>query len=386
MIDKVKEAETPKEDEPKEIDESALFDAVSGAIDEVTITPEKKDDEPTNDDDESGDGDGTEGAEAELDAGGDTGATDDAGNEEDPPGEKPKDKDTPDVDGEIPGDEGGDVPPKKDDELGDDTPSGDDPPPELDPVNDPIPESTNEKTAERIKSLISLVKDKSGSEDQRDEILQQITDTGTDADQYANTLGFLKLYNSTDATQRKQALEVARGLVKELALELGEGSTVTKLSDHEDLSAEVEAGTLSEARALEIAATREADKLRTAKETAAATVTETESTTQQNLATGKDQLDVFETAARADENYAKIRPQFIKLLGPILKRTHPSDWGAAAQEVYDQVKTFVPAETPKPKPKPKNTPIRPKQGAGADGKTTEADDVLGAVDAALANM
>ena len=380
--------QTPEEKATAEAaEETALFDAVSGAIDEVTITPEKKDDEPTNTDDDDEPGDGAEGAEAELDAGSDTGTPGDEGDKEKPPEGKSKDKDADADDDEAAGDEGGDVPAKETDKPGDEPKDGDGTPAELDPVNDPIPESTNEKTAERIKSLIGLVKDKSGSEDQRNEIVEQITDTGTDPEQYANTLGFLKLYNSTDVTQRKQALEVARGLVKELALELGEGSTVTKLSDHEDLSAEVEAGTLSEARALEIAATREADKLRAAKDEATAAATTTESTTQANLKTGKDQLDVFETAARTgDENYAKIRPQFIKLLGPILKRTHPTEWGAAAQEVYDQIKTFVPAAAPKPKAKPKNTPLRPKQGAGADGKTTEADDVLGAVDAALANM
>ncbi len=376
--------QTPEEKATAEAaEETELFDAVSGAIDEVTITPEKKDDDTTElENNESGDGGDDDTAPVESSS--DTGAADNEGDEEKPPVGEPKDKDATDVDGETPGDEGGDDAPKKDDKPGDDTPGGDEPSPELDPLNDPIPESTNEKTAERIKSLIGLVKSSNESVGQRDEILEQITQTGTDADQYANTLGFLKLYNSKDTGERKQALEVARGLVKELALELGEGSTVTKLSDHEDLSAEVEAGTLSEARALEIAATREADKLRTAKDEATATAATTESTTQQNLATGKAQLDVFETAARADENYAKIRPQFIKLLGPILKRTHPADWGAAAQEVYDQVKTFTPAAAPKPKPK--NTPIRPKQGAGADGQTSDDDTALGAVDAALANM
>ena len=386
MPDEKKPDEKPEEKD-QEIDESALFDAVSEAVDEVTITPEKKDDEPGAEDDGTVDS-------TPAEPGGDTPAGSETdGDKEDPPAGEPADKDPSDVDGEAPGDEGGDDAPKKDDKTGDDTPGGDEPPPELDPLNDPIPESTNEKTAERIKSLIGLVKNSNESVGQRDEILDQITQTGTDADQYANTLGFLKLYNSRDTGERKQALAVARGLVKELALELGEGSTVTKLTDHEDLSAEVEAGTLSEARALEIAATREADKMRSAKDEATATADATASTTQQNLATGKSQLDIFETAVRTNDdgkdgrpNYATIRPAFIKLLGPILKRTHPTEWGVVAKEVYDQVKTFTPVAAPKPKPKPENTPLRPKQGAGSSDTTSEADDVLGAVDAALANM
>ena len=393
MSDEKKPDEKP-ENKETEIDESALYAEVSSAIDEVTITPEKKDDEPPAKDDEPKDDepgsedDGTLDSPADESSGDTPGGSETEGDTKESETPEPKDKDATDVDGEAAGDKSGDDATEKDGKPGDGKPEGDDTPPELDPVNDPIPESTNEKTAERIKSLIGLVKDKSDSEDQRNEIVEQITQTGTDPEQYANTLGFLKLYNSTDPTQRKQALEVARGLVKELALELGEGSTVTKLSDYEDLSAEVEAGTLSEARALEIAATREATKLRTAKDDATATANETATTTQQNIAVGKSQLDTFEAAARTgDENYAVIRPQFIKLLAPILKRTHPTEWGAVAQEVYDQVKTFTPAAKPKPKPKPKNEPLRPKQGAGGGtDKSTEVEDAVGAIDAALANM
>ncbi len=391
MTDGKKPDDKPEDNNNEtEIDESALFDAVSEAVDEVTTTPEKKDDKPEDgkpaDDEPGSEDDGTVDSPADEPSGDTPSGSEAEGDAKESETGKPTDKDPKDVDGEAAGDEGGDDAPKKDDEPGTKPKDGDDPPKELDPLNDPIPESTNEKTAERIKSLIGLVKSSNESVGQRDEILEQITQTGTDADQYANTLGFLKLYNSKDTGERKQALAVARGLVKELALELGEGSTVTKLTDHEDLVGEVEAGTLSEARALEIAATREADKMRAAKDEATATANATESTTQQNLATGKSQLDVFETLASKDENYAAIRPQFIKLLGPVLKRTHPTEWGIAAQEVYEQIKSFTPAATPKPKPKPKNEPLRPKQGAGSSDTTSDEDTALGAVDAALANM
>ena len=223
---------------------------------------------------------------------------------------------------------------------------------------------------------------------QRDEIVERIQATGADPDQYANTLGFLQLYNSTETSQRKQALTVARGLVKELALDLGEGASVTKLADHDDLQAEVEAGTLTEPRAIEIAATRERQAITDARTTAADERTATDNQTNANITAGKSQLDELETALRAsDMNYADIRPTFIGLLKPVLKRTHPTEWGQAAREVYDQVKLLRPAAVTEPKPKPKNTPLRPKQGAGGGtDKTSDAQDALGAVNAALESM
>ena len=385
MPDEKKPDEKPEDtNAPTEIDETALYDAVSGAVDEVTITPEKEDDD--NDDDEpSAEADGETPDDEIPEDGGDDGGTPADGDKKEPEDGDKEDSEA-DDDDDAAGDlEGGDVSEEKDGETGTKPKDGDDTTKEADPLNDPIPESTKKETAERIKSLIELVKDKSGSEDQRNEIVDQITATGTDADQYANTLGFLRLYNSTDTAERKQALEVARGLVKELALELGEGSTVTKLSDHEDLQAEVEAGTLTEARAVEIAATRERQTLQDSRAAAASEKSDTESQTQANVATGKAQLDTLETALRSgDTNYATIRPTFIKMLGPILKRTHPTEWGVAAREVYDQVKDLVPAA---PKPKPKNQPLRPKQGAGGGtDKKTGADTALGAIDDALANM
>jgi len=392
MPDEKKPDEKPENNETPEIDETALYDAVSGAIDEVTITPEKKDDdddEGTENDDESGaDVAGkTDEDDADAAGSGDAGTATEGDKESAEEGKTADEKDAGD-DSAAADSESGDDPKKKDDEAGGKPKVGDDPADKADPVNDPIPESTNEKTAERIKSLIGLVKDKSGSEDQRNEIVEQIQATGTDPEQYANTLGFLKLYNSKDSAQRKQALDVARGIVKELALELGEGASVTKLSDHDDLQAEVEAGTLTETRATEIASTRERQKLQDSRDAAAATKDDDTETTNANIVAGKNQLDALETELRTnDKDYADLREQFIGLLKPFLRRTHPTEWGEAAREVYDQVKLMPRTAVSKPKPKPKNTPLRPKQSAGGGSdKKTEAEDAVGAVTDALANM
>lgn len=362
-----------------EINDEDLLAAVSAAVDEETIKPE------TNDDDDSADDD------AELD---DTGAADDdaganadeelsekpEGDGADATGDKPEDGEPADSGDAV--EKTADKPKEADKDASD---AGAD---VTDHVNDPIPESTNEKTAARIKGLIGLVKEHSGATEQRDEIIDRINDSGADPDQYANTLGFLKLYNSPNMDDRKQALAVVRGMVKELALDVGEGASVTKLSDHDDLQAEVEAGTLTEKRAVEIAATRERQTQDDARTTAANEKTNTATQTQENIAVGTGQLNELEIALRVSEkDYEELRPMFLGLLKPVIARTHPSEWGNAAREVFDQIRLVRPvAVTPKPKPKPTNTPLRPKQGAGGgSGKKLEGGSVMDAMNEAIDN-
>ena len=177
--------------------------------------------------------------------------------------------------------------------------------------------------------------------------------------------------------------------MKELALELNEGASVVNLADHTDLLAEIEAGSLTEKRALEIAAQRDADALRETKATARRERETAESQTKANVRRGVALLDEFERTINAvDPNYATLRPSFIQVLRPALKRAHPSEWGQVAREIYDQIKTMRPA-TSGAKPKPKNQPLRPKGsggGGGGGGKTTEASSALEALDSALEDM
>ena len=257
----------------------------------------------------------------------------------------------------------------------------------VDPINDPIPESTNAKTATRIKSLIQITKDVTARADQADEIVQQITDTGADPDQYANTLGFLKLYNSKDPAMRKQALIAAEGVVRELRVELGQG-TVDLLADHDDLRAEIEADTLTEARAIEIATGREKAKLDTARTEAANNKTATDEQTVANIAEGKAQLTTLEATLNAsDTDYARLRPTFIAMLRPALRKAHATEWGEVAQEIYQAVKKANPAAPTVATIVPKNTPLRPKgSGGGSADHESPPDSALAAVDAALSSM
>lgn len=384
-----KEDEQAGKPETEEEQSAALLKAVDDAIDEAAPTPpEKKPDENANDEnaDES-DGETDTGDDTEVSPDGGVAADKDDGNTQKPTEGSETDKETPANGGDADKDKSGDDTSEKDGDDGVKPKEGDESVEELDPVNDPIPESTNEKTSERIKSLIGIIKTKETAEVQRDEILEEISSTGAEPEQYAATLGFLKLYNSADKKDREQALAVARGLVKELSLDLGEGASVVSLDDHADLKAEVEADSLTETRALEIAASRDAKILQDERDKTAREKQDDTALTTKNINTGKVQLDNFEAAIKAaDANYMKVRPFFLKLLKPVLKRTHPTDWGAVAVELYEQVKALPVDEAPKPKPKPKHEPLRPKGDGGGNEVKPEAGSAVDAVTAALGNM
>lgn len=392
------ENETPEgeEVETSEVTDEGLFDAISEGIDE--ITPENKDDTSTTEDDDSASTDAeSDGAAAGSESAEDDSGTDDAADdEEDTSGRETSDEDAGADDKKTGKDEDGDGASEAAGEDRDGKDKGDDTAGTPDPINDPIPESTNEKTAERIQSLISIAKENTAAVEQRDELYTAIEQTGADAEQYSATLGFLQLYNSEDPKERGQALAVARGIVKELALELGEGRSVVDLSEHDDLRAEVEAETLTEERALEIAADREARKLADARAEAKRTKDSEQSTTQQLVEQGKTELDTLgKTLAANDADYARLHPMYVSLLRPVLKRTHPTEWADTARDMYAQVKAMNPApasgnETPAndKKKDEKPQPLRHKQPAGGGSTEMEAEDsdALDAVNKALAGV
>lgn len=355
--------------------EAALIDAVGEAVDEATpgLHEEDDDDDATNDDAGVSDavGEGDDGAEGES-------GDDDSSDVDDASGADEADADG-DDNAEDEDTDGADETAADDGET--ETPDAD---AEVDHINDAIPEGTNEKTAARIQGLIDIAKEQTDRAAQGDEIIAAITNTGADPEQFSNTIGFLSMYNSTDAAQRKQALEVARGVVRELSIELGEG-TQDLLAEHEDLQAEVEAGTLDQARAVEIATSRAAETLRKSRAEAANTKTAAEKTAADNLKAGRTALTTFENTVKADPDYARLYPTFTAMLQPQLRNLHVSQWGEAAQTLFTELKAQIPA-TPAPAPKgPKRQPLRPKQGAGGSGdKGAEPTSALDALDSALA--
>lgn len=371
-----------------EAEDKDLYAAMDAAIADVSPQTENKDDADESDEPAGGDGadddagttDGADRAAADADA-------EDEGDEEESQDGESKDQEGDDDGTKDEPSEGGDDDTEIPDKPGDDKDKGDEPAGTPDPVNDPIPETLKKETQERIKSLIGIAKEAQSHTQQRDEIIERITDTGASPEQYANTLGFLKLYNSDNAEERRSALAVARGLVRELSIELGEGNA-DLLAAHDDLKADIEAGTITEARAVEIATAREKTKLANDRKAAKDETDTQQATIDRLLKQGKADLNELETAWKATPEYADLRPRLVAVLKPIMKRTHPSEWGTVARETYAALKAgYVATPAPAPATPPKNQPLRPKQGAGGSGgKKSEVKSAMEAIDAALLGM
>lgn len=367
----------------EQIDDKGIEDAVSDAIDEVTIIEEIESGE-----DDTSNGDVSEDdSEAGVSDDDESGSGDDAGDEEDASDDGETDEDEAAESEEADGDDAGDDAEKAGDKSRDAKDKGDEGSAKADHVNDPIPEGTNERTRQRIQSLITDVKELSVAREERDAIMEAIEHTRATPDQYAGALSVLKLYNSDSPEEKAKCLEIIRGMERDLAIELGQGQSHVKLSDYPDLNTEVEAGTLSEERALEIAAIRAREKHVSTKRQQREEQTQGQRQTQELVARGKSDLNTVGQELTADPAYRALYPQFTALLQTTLRHVHPTEWGAVARETYRQLKAANPnAGSPAPKPKNSQQPLRPKSGSSSANKKSEASSALDALDGALSSM
>jgi hypothetical protein len=360
---------TDKNDETQETEsEDTLFDAIDEAI--VEVSPHLGE---SNDDDTSNDAaaDATSGEAAEGD------------------GDKDEVNDTVDVDGDADKDSGDNTDTDGADKEGDKTSEGEDGDKSADAesdatpdhLNDPVPDTLKKETQERIQSLITTAKEQTTRAEQGDQIVSAITDSGADPDQFTNTLGFLTLYNSKDPSKRAEALKIVRGIVNELSIDLGEGS-VELLTSHEDLQAQVEAGTLDEKLAIELATAREQKTLNTSRATHAQETKNADSEVTQLLAQGKQDLVDFEASVKAEPEYAALYSTLASVLQTTLRTVHPSQYGDVAREVYARLKANYVA--PVAAIAPAKTPLRATASAGgSSSQKQEAGSALEAMDAAI---
>jgi len=347
------------EETPPEPD---IFDAVSDAIDEQTVGLDTSadDDAPTGDnDDEPTDEGGDENEEESENEGGDDEPTGDepADGEGDP---EPKDGDKAPVSGDdVPPDTGKPEAKKPDGEV-------------TDHVNDPIPEELAEKTQERIRSLAERVKVAEAGVTKHtgelDEMITMVQDTGTTGEQYGQVLGFMKLFNSTDEADQRAAFAVMQTEMAVMAAKLGETIPgIDPLAAHSDLQAEIEAGTLTGDRAIEIANTRTREAASAARTTTNNANAAADDDINQAIDDAKGELAVYEQAQmKADPQWATKKAILVPALRSVMRTLHPSLWKSTFEESYN--KLVVPAAAA-PTPKPKvPTPLRPKAPAGEGSK------------------
>lgn len=256
-----------------------------------------------------------------------------------------------------------------------------------DPVNAPIPKELKVETKTRMKKLVNLTKELSTARDSatkdRDELINMMQGTGAPPDEVGQTLHFLKLSHSTDRAQQEQALEYAQGLAANLARRLGKPIPgVDMLAGHEDLRAAMTSGSITRKYAEELAAQREAVKVRT-------TDTARESEASQQAAVrqkARDDLNALEVELKASDpaGYDAKRAQLTGILQPLFVNMHPSKWAPAFREAYGKLRAVA---QPKPRVVPSggNQPLRARQPAGgSNGQVAEPKNMAEAVAAGLA--
>ena len=374
MVDETKKDDVVVDDTTTEkTPEPSLLDAVSDAVDAETIGLDTSadDDAPTGDESDVTpvkEGDVTpakEGSDESKETPPDEGG--DGETESDKPADGESD-DTPPKDGDK--DVSGD---SKSGDTDKDTPE--DPDGETtDHVNDPIPEELKDSTKERIRSLAERVKVAEAGVTERgndlDEMIGMVQDTGASGEQYGQMLTFMKLFNSNNVAEQRQAFQVMQSTLSELAVKLGEPVPgVDLLAEHADLQRELEAGTISAERANEVAVSRGREKA-----AAARTVSDTAQATSQAeidaaIVTGKTELAAFEkTKITTDPQWAAKKAILVPALRSIMRQISPMQWRATFEQAYNELN--LPAVTAPVVPvTPKTpTPLRPKTPAGEGAK------------------
>ena len=237
-----------------------------------------------------------------------------------------------------------------------------------DHVNDPIPEELKEGTKDRIRFLATAVKERDEEiverTNERDEMIEMVRETGTTAEAYGQLLQFMTLYNSDDPTAQREAFKVVQAEYVALATKLGEPVPGHDwLAEHPDLAKEVEAGTLTEQRAQEVAQGRARTKANDAATVAANERTEQDNVTLLAVAQGKADMTALGKRLVLDPQYAAKKAVLVPAMQDIMRATHPSQWVATFEAAYN--KLVLPAGTvgddPTPKPKEPIEPLRPEK-------------------------
>lgn len=355
--------ETPGEQEPAQETEADLLKAVSGAIDEVSDKPK-------------GGTDAKEGEETPADA--------TQARERDEHGRfKAKSAKT-----ETPA-----APdPKAAAKPGEQQQQQQPTPKQPDPVNDPIPQEVKGKTRERMEALVKKVKElepiaqeRDRAIADRDELLGMIKETRATPEQFGEVLDYLRAVNSGDPTQIRIAIRKVQDELNALSRMVGEPVPgVDLLAEHADLKEAVEAGTITQELAQELAAARSMRTVQTQASERYQQLSQAEQQAQQAIAAGRTALNTLEAQLRAaDPLYDKKRELLVPMMQPIITQLPPDKWAAAFKTAYDKLPATVlqPAPNPTPTQQPSGQPLRARQPAGQGARAPSS--MLDALSAAI---
>jgi hypothetical protein len=258
-----------------------------------------------------------------------------------------------------------------------------------DHVNDPIPATVSQRTRERITGLVGLVKERDQTIAENTQLFQQIADTGVSPENFAQTLTMLRMFNSEKIDDKRQALTFLQTQVAHLAKVCGEVVPGTDpLEGHDDLQQHVNAGTITQEHATELAAARNRVKAAEAAQAGTAQAQQAQTAgVEAARTTARTALNALGSALKdLDPEYAKKAPLVIAKLQPLFATLHPSKWVDAFKTEYAAMKAPAPVAAVVPiTQKPAGQPLRPnKQPAG--GGQAQPKNMQEAIEASLSAM
>lgn len=240
----------------------------------------------------------------------------------------------------------------------------------------PLREAMKAAGIEDVGRLPELVQRSKVGED----MVQMVMDTGASPEQYGMALDYLGLIGKAqqgDLVAAEKAYEVMGKEYAALAKMLGKEAPGIHdpLANHQDLRAEVEAGDLPRARAVEIAGQRDRAAYTGNVERQR---TESQQAAEQAEQRGISWLTRFDARMSSeDPDYAAKRPALDQAVREIRAKFHPSEWADETTLAYSRIKLPTPAAAPAVAApvapvQPRPGPIRPSGPRPAMDPTTFA--------------
>ncbi|WP_313416027.1 hypothetical protein [Stenotrophomonas sp.] len=212
-----------------------------------------------------------------------------------------------------------------------------------------------------------------------EDMVQMVVETGASPEQYGMALDYLGLIGKAqqgDLVAAEKAYEVMGKEYAALAKMLGKEAPGIHdpLANHQDLRAEVEAGDLLRARAVEIAGQRDRAAYTGNVERQR---TESQQAAEQAEQRGIDWLKRFDAEmAQEDPSYVAKRPQLNDAVRQIREQYHPSEWAQRTALAYARIQAPVAAApavaAPAAPVQPRPGPVRPSGPRPAMDPTTFA--------------
>lgn len=258
----------------------------------------------------------------------------------------------------------------------------------VDHVNDEIPKDLNKRTAERMRYLVDTVKAQEALVEQHNQLFTMVQEAGT-PDEFASMINYMKGAKSNDPKVLEQAYTMLQSELRGLAVRMGKPLyEVNLLRDpaNADLVAEIQASTLTNQRAHEIALQRETQKhQRTVEKTQTDKQTSADQT-KAALDAGTAELNQVDRELRTRDGDAVFQAKYdvlVPMLKPLFARMDPKEWRPVFTEHYNN---FTPPASAAPAvvvPKDKPQPLRTKTPAGGTTPNTAPKSALEAISQAL---